>query len=111
MSDRNQGAGPDPDERDWFKTLDLRRIAGLVAMIGLAFVLFSLVFELPLLEGWSFTVLIFVSITGAFFVSGWADHYAGRQIDGAIAQRVFSQSVLIVYALTMFFVIKAILNI
>lgn len=111
MSDRNQGTGRDPDDRDWFNALDLRRIAGLIAMIAVAFVLFSLIFDVPLLEGWSFTVLIFANLIGAFFVSGWAGHYAGRQIEGALAQRVFSTSVLIAYALTMFFVIKAILNI
>jgi len=51
MSDRNQGTGRDPDDRHWFNALDLRRIAGLVAMIAVAFVLFSLIFDVPLLEG------------------------------------------------------------
>lgn len=110
MPDRGQGERPDPEDRDWFRTVDLRRIAGLVAMIAVAYVFFGLVFDVPIIEAWPFTTLIFVVLIGAFFVSSWADHYARRQIDGPRRQFIFARSVLMAYALTGFFVMKAILD-
>lgn len=101
---------PEQNQRDWFAALDLRRIAWLVAGISLGVLLMGQAIGTPLDEVWPFYSILFVGLVGAFFVFSWADHYARRQIEGRVGQRIFFFAVQMVYVLSVFLVMSVLLD-
>ena len=100
----------DPDDRDWFAALNLRRIAGLIAGISLGVIVLSLVVGIDLDKIWPFYSILFIGMVGAFFVFAWADHYARRQIEGRVGQCVFYTAVQVLYVLSVFLASKLLLG-